>query len=134
MTSRIVIIGTLLMFCLAIPCYGEDDRVTAASNHPQKTTQMRVHPNPANPGATIILEMRIEKAAADLNGGAVIATDSHGNHYQGKLSSVEGTPDTFVTSIRLSPLTDPGDLIFEVFILDAAGDLNQTQFLAITIS
>lgn len=127
-------IWTLLMFCLAIPGYGEDDRVTAASNHPQKSTQMSAHPNPANPGATIVLEIQVEKAAANLNGGAVIATDSYGNNYQGKISSVEGTPDTFVTSIRLSPLTDPGDLVFEVFILDAAGNLNRTHYLLITIS
>ncbi|GAK56452.1 hypothetical protein U27_03414 [Candidatus Vecturithrix granuli] len=134
MTSRIVIIWTLLTFCLAIPGYGKVDCLTAAPNNPPKITQMIVHPNPANPGATIILEMRVENAAANLSGGAVIATDSHGNNYQGKISSVEGTPDTFLTSIRLSPLTDPGDLIFEVFILDAAGNLHQTQFLAITIS
>lgn len=134
MRAMNVLVCTLLLCCLASPGYGENDRVTAVSNNPQRITELTVYPNPANPGATIILEMRIEKAAADLNGGAVIATDSHGNHYQGKISLVEGTPDTFVTSIRLSPLTDPGDLIFEVFILDAAGDLNQTQFLAITIS
>lgn len=129
MRSMNIIACTLLLCCLAIPGYSRDKRVTAASDNP-----LTAYPNPANPGATIILEMCVEKAAVSLSGGTVIATDSHGNNYQGKISSVEGTPDTFVTSIRLSPLTDSGDLVFEVFILDSAGNLHQTQFLMITIS
>lgn len=124
----------LLLLCLAIPGYSEEDHVNDAHNNPPKITQMIAHPNPANPGATIILEMQVEKATANLHGGAVIATDAYGNNYQGKISSVEGRPDTFVTSIRLSPLTDPGDLVFEVLILDAAGNLNRTYYLLITIS
>lgn len=134
MAARIIVFEVLLLFCLAIPGYGEDERVSAAPNKPQRISQMTARPNPANPGATIVVEISFEKAPANLNGGTIIAANSHGQVYRGQLSRVEGTPDTFITSIRLSPMVEPGDLLFEVFILDSAGDLNQTHFLLITIS
>lgn len=122
-----------ILLCLGLPLdgYAQERRRNA---DPKDSTHITARPNPANPGSTVLLELHVKKAPANLQGGAVVVADSHGNAYRGQLCRAEGTSDSFITSIRLSPLVEPGDLLFEVFILDSSGDLNRTHFLLITIS
>lgn len=125
-----------ILLCLWLPLcgYAQEHRRDAEPKAPPISTHITARPNPVNPGSTILLELHVEKAPANLQGGTVVAADSRGNAYRGQLSRAEGISDTFITSIRLSPLVEPGELLFEVFILDSAGDLNRTHFLLLTIS
>lgn len=125
-----------ILLCLGLPLCGEAEqsRKNADSKALPINTHITVRPNPVKPGSTILLELHIEKPPANLQGGTVVAADSLGNAYRGQLCRADGRSETFTTLLRLSPLVKPGDHLFEVFILDSAGDLNCTRFLLISIS
>ncbi|MBD3305922.1 hypothetical protein GF339_06045 [candidate division KSB3 bacterium] len=132
---RLGVLGILLVgLVLGLGgCDGGGGGPTGPTNAPV-LSNITARPNPANPGATIIFEIGFVDVPGDLNGGTAVVTDSQGNSYQGLVSNAEGTSGTLVTSIALSPLVTPGDLLFNVFVIDLAGNSSNTVFVTITIS
>jgi hypothetical protein len=92
-----------------------------------------VNPLQANPGAIIIFSIEFTDISGDLNGGTAVITDSQGNSYQGLVSNAGGVSGTLTTSITLHPLVTPGDLLFDIFVLDLAGNSSNKVFVNITV-
>ena len=123
----------LLVFITVTGCSDSGGGLTGPSNAPV-LSNIIARPNPASPGATIIFEINFVDIPGDLNGGTAFITDSQGNNYQGLVSNAEGTSGTLVTSIVLSLLVTPGQLTFDVFVQDLAGNPSNTVLITITIS
>lgn len=101
---------------------------------PPVLSNVKVRPKTAHPGATIIFEIDfVEVPGGDLNGGIATITDSQGNVYEGLISDAKGTTGTCITSIKLSPLVKPGEIMFSIFGVDVKENSSNTVYAKIDI-
>jgi hypothetical protein len=92
-----------------------------------KFSKVAVRPTSVHPGATIILEIDfIEAPDGDLNGGTAMISDSQGNIYEGIISDAKGSSGTCITSIKLSPLVKPGEIVLSIFGVDSKEHTSNT--------
>ena len=115
-------------------CDGGGGGPTGPANAPILDPQsVRVNPQQANPGSIIIFSIDFVDVPGDLNGGAVVITDNQGFRYDGIVSNAEGTAGTLTTSITLSPLVRPGDLLFTILVFDRAGNQGTIVYANIVV-
>lgn len=137
MTLRSMCVCLIFLLGLSSSGYCEPQQQKTSEAQAKRRTeasQMTARPNPANPGSVIVFEMNFVENVENLKDGSVVITDSQGNSYRGQLSGTDDASGNFVTSIRLSPLLEAGELLFEVLILDQSGNLHKTKLLFITIT
>ena len=130
--TQIILVGFLVVVVVMVTGCGDDGGPTGPSNAPI-LSEVIVNPPQANPGAIIIFSINFVDIPGDLNGGTAVITDSQGNSYQGLVSNAEGTAGMLTTSITLSPLVTPGELLFNIFVLDRAGNASNTVFVTILV-
>ena len=123
----------LLIVLIVITGCGDSGGGPTGPVNPPTLSTIAANPNPANSGAIIVFNIDYVDVDGNLNGGTSFITDSQGNNYQGLVSNAEGTSGRLVTSVTLSPLVTPGQLLFNVFVQDRAGNSSNTVFTTITI-
>jgi hypothetical protein len=121
--KRILFLCLSLCVLFSAGCDGGGGGPTGPANAPILDQQsVRVNPPQANPGSIVIFSIDFVDVPGDLNGGAVVITDNQGFRYDGIVSNADSTAGTLTTSITLSPLVRPGDLVFTILIWDRAGN------------
>ncbi len=130
--KRLFLLSLLVVILSITGCSDGGGGPTGPSNAPILST-VTVNPPQANRGAIIIFSIDFVDIPGDLNGGTAVITDSQGNNYQGIVSNAEGTAGTLTTSITLSPLVASGDLLFNIFVFDQAGNASNTVFTTIVV-
>jgi hypothetical protein len=128
-----IIICVFLLLLIPLSRYGAEDGNSTNQSHAPVLSKIHVRPNPVNPGAIIVFEITFVDEPGDLNGGTAVITDSRGNSYHGLVSDAKGTSGTLVTFILLDSLVTPGELLFDVSIVDLAGNLSNLVFAMITV-
>jgi len=132
--KRILFLCLSLFVLFSIGCGGGGGGPTGPANAPILDQQsVRVNPSPANPGSIIIFLIDFVDVSGDLNGGAVVVTDNQGFRYDGFVSNAEGTAGTLTTSITLSLLVRPGDLVFTILVFDRAGNQGTIVYATIVV-
>lgn len=134
MKNNVFLIGLIVVFLSIAGCDGGGGGGPTGPANAPVISNPRVRPNPANPGATLIFEIDFVDVPGDLNGGRAVITDNQGNNYQGLVSNAEGTSGVLVTSIQLSPLVSPGELLFTVYVVDLAGNSSQPVYVTLIVS
>ena len=134
MKNRIFLAAVVCMFALISGCgsasYSEIGHKQTAT--PQ-VANINVHPETVNPGATVVFAVDLAKAPEAFMGGTIIVTDSLGNSYEGELSNVMNSSNSFSASITLSPLVPAGELLLQVFVLDVTGNSSDSGFVTLTV-
>ena len=115
-------------------CGGGDNSPTGPENPPQLMDGGSVSPNPANPGADIIIAIPFIDVTGTLNGGIGYITDSQGNSYEGLISNAAGTSGTLNTTCKLSVLLQPGEVILTIFVKNQNGKSSNTVYIPLTVS
>lgn len=128
-----IIICVFLLLLIPLSGYGAEDGNSTNQNHAPVLSKITARPNPVNPGAIIVFEVTFVDEPGDLNGSTVMITDSRGNSYHGVVSDAKGTSGTLITFILLDSLVTPGELLFDVSIVDRAGNLSNPVFVTITV-
>ena len=124
---------TLSVFILA-GCGGDGDSPTGPETPPQLLEGGTVSPNPANPGADIILSIPFVDVTGTLNGGIAYITDSQGNSYEGLISNATGTSGTLNTTFQLSVLVQPGEVMLTIFVKNQNGQSSSNAYISLTVS
>jgi hypothetical protein len=133
MKNTFFIVWGLLTILFPLAAYGDDGEYASKQSVAPLLLQVNVRPALANPGTIVIFEVNFVDDPGDLNGGAAIITDSRGNYYQGLISDAKKSSGVFITSIQLSPLVKPGELLFDVSVVDLAGNLSNSVFVTVTV-
>jgi hypothetical protein len=128
-----IIIYILLLLLIPLSGYGAEDGNPKNQNNAPILSKIHARPNPVNPGAIIVFEITFVDEPGDLNGGTAVITDSRGNSYHGVVSDAKGRSGTLITFILLDSLVTPGELLFDVSIVDLAGNLSNPVSVMITV-
>lgn len=132
--KRNVVVGVLFMmlFVGMTGCDNGGGGTTSPANAPVLSTVV-VRPNPASPGSTIVFEINFVDVPGDLNGETAFISDGT-NTYQGLISNAEGGSGTLVTSMTLSPLLSPGNLVLSIFVQDRAGNTSNKVYVTLSVT
>ena len=133
MKNTQLIVCVFLLLLIPLSGYGVEDGNSKNKNNAPILSNITARPNPVNPGAIIVFEITFVDESGDLNGGTAVITDSKGNLYHGIVSDAKGTSGTLITFILLDSLVKPGELLFDVSIVDLAGNLSNPVFAMITV-
>lgn len=133
MKNTQTIVCVFLLLLIPVSGYGAEDGNSTNQSHAPILSKIHVRPNPVNPGAIIVFEITFVDESGDLNGGTAMITDSRGNSYHGVVSDAKGTSGTLITFILLDSLVTSGELLFDVSIVDRAGNLSNPVFVMITV-
>lgn len=126
-------ISVFLLLLMPVSGYGAEDGNSTNQSHAPILSDITARPNPVNPGAIIVFEITFVDEPGDLNGSTAVVTDSRGNSYHGVVSDARGTSGTLITFILLDSLVTAGELLFDVSIVDRAGNLSNPVFVTITV-
>ncbi len=127
--------GLLLVSIVLTGCPDSGGGPTGPANPPQLIDGTAVvAPNPAHPGATIVLQIDYVDVSGTMNEGIVYIADNQNNNYQGAISNAPGTSGRLVTSFDLSTLVTPGEIWLSIFVQNTAGVSSNTILVLLTVT